>query len=198
MTPTASVERWLQSMVIGLNLCPFAGRVWQDHSIRFVDSPAISELALLEELQQELELLVHDPEVETTLLIHPNVLQDFMPFNDFLDSVDALLGAMKLTGRFQVASFHPNYRFAGESEDSASNYSNRAPYPILHLLREDSVAAAIAAYPDAEQIPANNIEKLEALGLDAIRQILAGKTQEAIDPHLPSRSLSQSRNEAER
>ncbi|MEP1472406.1 MAG: DUF1415 domain-containing protein [Halieaceae bacterium] len=198
MTAVASVQHWLQGMVIGLDLCPFAGRVWRDNSIRFVDSTATSELALLEELKEELELLGNDPEIETTLLIHPNVLQDFMAFNDFLDSVDALMEAMKLTGHIQVASFHPQYRFAGESDDSASNYTNRSPYPILHLLREDSVAAAISAHPDAGQIPANNIAKLEALGLEKIRQILDRGAQEAKVPQSPSRSLSHSRNDDER
>ena len=198
LTAITSVERWLESMVIGLDLCPFAARAKRNNSIRYVESPAITELELLDELQQELDRLIQHPEIETTLLIHPNVLQDFMAFNDFLDSVDALLSARKLNGVFQVASFHPDYRFAGESHDAASNYTNRAPFPVLHLLREESVAAAVAAHPDAEQIPANNIATLESLGLAAIRQRLAGDIHEANEPQSPLRDLSQSRSDAER
>ena len=184
-------------MVIGLDLCPFAGRAWQDQRVRCVQSAASSPLDLLDELQEELDLLTRAPEIETTLLIHPDALRDFLDFNDFLDSVDALLEAMGLTGVFQVASFHPDYQFAGEHEDSVSSYSNRAPYPVLHLLREASVEAAVAAHPNAEQIPANNISKLESLGLAGIRQLLADDSQGASEPQSPLRESSQSPSEGD-
>lgn len=197
MTPLASVQYWVETMVIGMDLCPFAGRVWQEQRVRCVQSAASSTLDLLDELQKELDLLTVSPEIETTLLIHPEVLQDFLDFNDFLDSVDALLEAMELTGVFQVASFHPDYQFAGEHEDSVSNYSNRAPYPVLHLLREASVEAAIAAHPNAGQIPADNISRLESLGLTGIRQLLAGGSQGASEPQSPLRDSSQSSREGD-
>jgi len=184
-------------MVIGLDLCPFAGRAWQDQRVRCVQSAATSPLDLLDELQKELDLLMRAPEIETTLLIHPEVLQDFLDFNDFLDSVDALLEARQLTGVFQVASFHPDYQFAGEHVNSVSNYSNRAPYPVLHLLREASVEAAVAAHPDAGQIPADNISKLESLGLAGIRRLLAEDSQGASEPQSPLRASSQSPREDE-
>ena len=197
MTPLANVQHWVETMVIGLDLCPFAGRAWQDQRVRCVQSAASSPLDLLDELQEELDLLTRAPEIETTLLIHPDALRDFLDFNDFLDSVDALLEAMGLTGVFQVASFHPDYQFAGEHEDSVSNYSNRAPYPVLHLLREASVEAAVAAHPNAEQIPANNISKLESLGLAGIRQLLADDSQGASEPQSPLRESSQSPSEGD-
>ena len=172
-----SIQRWVETMVIGLNLCPFASQAWLGDRVRCTISTAGSELELLDELQQELALLSADRQIETTLLVHPHVLQDFLDFNDFLDDVDALLEAMQLTGTFQVASFHPHYRFARSDPDDVGNYTNRAPYPILHLLREDSVTAAVASHPDPEQIPRDNVATLEQLGLSKIQAMLAGNDQ---------------------
>jgi hypothetical protein len=172
----AAIRLWLERAVIGLNLCPFAKAVHIKGQIRYVVSAARSPDALLADLEHELRLLAETPaaEVDTTLLIHPRVLQDFLDYNDFLDLADAAVQALELDGVLQVASFHPRYQFEGTDADDISNYSNRAPYPILHLLREESVDAAVAAVPDADTIYERNIETLrrlghqgwEALGLD--------------------------------
>jgi hypothetical protein len=164
---------WLERLVIGLDLCPFAGREWSAGRVRLVTSAADDELTLLDELQHELLLLDQQPEIETTLLIHPEVLQNFADYNDFLDIAEALLAELSLDSEVQIASFHPKYQFAGTSPEDVENYTNRAPYPMLHLLREDSVAAAVAAHPDPDAIPQNNIQKMNALGLAAVQTLLA-------------------------
>jgi hypothetical protein len=162
----AATRHWLEQAVIGLNLCPFARAVHLKQQIRWVDSPARDVQGLLCELLAELRFLAAaDPEqVETTLLIHPQVLADFLDYNDFLDVADAALGELGLTGVLQVASFHPDYRFAGTAPDDAANFSNRSPYPMLHLLREDSIARAVAAVPDVAAIYERNIDTLRRLG----------------------------------
>jgi len=170
MTAHASIitatERWLEQAVIGLNLCPFAKAVHVKKQIRYVVSDAISEEGLLADLLHELESLYDaDPEqVETTLLIHPHVLSDFLDYNDFLEIADAAVSELDLDGEIQVASFHPDYQFAGSSPGDIENFSNRAPFPTLHLLRESSVAKAVAAFPDAANIFERNIDTLRALG----------------------------------
>lgn len=157
---------WLERAVIGLNLCPFAKAVHLKRQIRYVVSAAADEEALLADLAHELSLLAEADieEVETTLLIHPGVLGDFLDFNDFLDVADAAVAELGLEGELQVASFHPAYRFEGSSPDDIENFSNRAPYPTLHLLRESSIDKAVAAFPDAANIYERNIETLRALG----------------------------------
>ncbi|GAA4340454.1 DUF1415 domain-containing protein [Pigmentiphaga soli] len=157
---------WLERAVIGLNLCPFAKAVHARQQIRYVVSAARSEEELLADLEAELRHLaaVSPEEVDTTLLVHPWVLQDFLDYNDFLDLADDAVDALGLAGELQIASFHPDYQFAGTGPDDIENYSNRAPYPILHLLREASVDKAVAAFPEAEQIYQRNIETLRALG----------------------------------
>lgn len=162
---TDTVE-WLEKAVIGLNLCPFAKAVHVKAQIRYVVSAATTPEALLEDLVQELETLAEaSPEkIETTLLVHPQVLGDFMDYNDFLDVADAAVEELQLDGILQVASFHPDYQFDETHIDDIENYSNRAPYPTLHLLREDSIDAAVAAFPDAGDIYERNIETLKALG----------------------------------
>lgn len=140
--------------------------------VRFTVSEATSEPQLLLDLQHELELLTRDESIETTLLIHPNVLQDFATYNQFLDQVDALLGQLELEGVYQVASFHPDYQFAGTEPNAAENYTNRAPYPVLHLLREESLERAIAGYPGVEEIPERNIELLEGMGAEKMQALL--------------------------
>ena len=162
----AGVRRWLERAVIGLNLCPFAKAVYVKDQVRIVVSDASTERALLEELGEELALLrdTHADEIDTTLLVHPQVLGDFLDYNDFLGDADALVEAMDLDGVLQVASFHPQYQFAGSEPDDADNLTNRAPYPILHLLREASIDRAVAAYPDPDAIIERNIATVRELG----------------------------------
>jgi uncharacterized protein len=162
----AAMQRWLERAVIGAGLCPFAKAVHVKRQIRWVVSAATDTDALLEELGRELLLLADaDPEaIDTTLLIHPHVLQDFLDFNDFLDIAEAAVEALGLDGELQVASFHPDYVFADAAPDDPSHASNRAPFPTLHLLREASVDRAVAAFPDADTLAERNIETLRRLG----------------------------------
>lgn len=166
----ADVERamcaWLERAVIGLNLCPFAKAVYVRNQVRIVVSSAPHLDGLLEDLDRELDFLAAaDPaDVDTTLLVHPTLLPDFLDFNDFLQLADAAVVEHDLEGVLQVASFHPAFQFAGTEPDDLGNYSNRAPYPTLHLLREASIDRAVAAFPDAGSIYLRNIETLEKLG----------------------------------
>jgi hypothetical protein len=162
----AATRRWLERAVIGLNLCPFAKAVYVKEQVRYVVSPARTPEELLETLMNELQDLADaDPEkTDTTLLIHPFVLNDFLDFNEFLDVADAAVEDMSLDGELQVASFHPDYQFADTDPNDISNYTNRAPYPILQLLREESIDRAVEAFPEAEAIFEKNIETMEQLG----------------------------------
>jgi hypothetical protein len=162
----AATRRWLERAVIGLNLCPFAKAVYVKEQVRYVVSPARTPEELLETLMNELQDLADaDPEkIDTTLLIHPFVLNDFLDFNEFLDVADAAVEDMSLDGELQVASFHPDYQFADTDRNDISNYTNRAPYPILQLLREESIDRAVEAFPEAEAIFEKNIETMEQLG----------------------------------
>ena len=171
----AATRRWLERAVIGLNLCPFAKAVYVKEQVRFVVSDASTPEALLEQLAEELLLLRDTPadEIDTTLIVHPDVLQDFLDYNDFLDNADAAVEALDLQGILQVASFHPDYQFAGTALDDISNYTNRSPYPTLHLLREDSVSRAVDAFPDADSIVDRNIETLDKLGMEGWRKLFA-------------------------
>ena len=172
----AATRAWLERAVIGLNLCPFAKAVVAKRQVRYVLSDAELPEDLLEELAEELLRLRDTPadEVDTTLLVHPRVLTDFLDYNDFLDRVDALVDALGLEGELQVASFHPDYQFADTDPDDVSNFTNRAPYPTLHLLREDSVARAVEAFPDPDSIVSRNIATLEALGREGWERVLRG------------------------
>ena len=163
----AHTQAWFEKAVIGLNLCPFAKAVHQKGQIRWVLSDATTQQALLETLALEMAHLHATPPhtTDTTVIVHPQVLQDFLDFNDFLDDADATLLAMELDGVLQVASFHPQYQFADAAADDVSNCTNRSPYPTLHLLREDSVERAVKAFPDADSIVENNIHTLEQLGM---------------------------------
>ena len=160
----AVVRNWVDRFVVGMNLCPFAKTELTRNRVRFTVSAANSEDLLLAELQTELELLNNNRCVETTLLIHPSVLRDFDAYNQFLNYAEALIKQMALEGIYQIASFHPDYRFEGSAPTAAENYTNRSPYPMLHLLREESLERAIARYPDVEQIPRRNIELMRRLG----------------------------------
>jgi hypothetical protein len=162
----ASTKAWLEKAVIGLNLCPFAKSVHVKNQIRTIVSSATTAETLLDELTKELVFLNEaDPqEVETTLLIHPEVLTDFLDFNDFLGAADQVLEDLDLIGILQIASFHPQYQFAGTAPDDIENFTNRSPYPTLHLLRETSIERAVASFPDASEIYEKNIETLHRLG----------------------------------
>lgn len=168
MDAIAATRHWLEQAVIGLNLCPFAKAVHVKAQIRWVESAARDADRLLEDLVAELRLLAAaDPaEVDTTLLIHPQALNDFLDYNDFLDVAEAAVEALGLAGVLQIASFHPDYRFEGTAADDAGNLTNRSPFPMLHLLREDSIARAVAAYPDAAAIYERNVDTLRRLGAD--------------------------------
>lgn len=158
--------RWLERAVIGLNLCPFAKGVHGKGQIHYVVCGASSPAGVLHSLERELLALVAAPPAErdTTLLMLSGCLDDFLDFNDFLDESDALLESLGLAGVLQIASFHPQFRFAGTGADDVSNCTNRAPWPTLHLLREDSLDRAVEAFPEAEAIFGRNVEVLEALG----------------------------------
>jgi hypothetical protein len=171
----AATRNWLEKAVIGLRLCPFAASPYWRGLIRYRVSEQRSCEGLAEELAQELlHLAAADPLLcETSLLIHPHVLGDFLDYNQFLDQADAVVAAQGLTGVLQVASFHPKYQFAGSEPDDVENYSNRSPYPMLHLLREASVTRAAATFPDVSEIGNRNIATLRELGAAGFRALLA-------------------------
>ena len=162
----AATQRWVERAVIGLNLCPFAKGVQSKGQVHYVVSHADDAPSLLIDLKQQLQDLHHsDPaQRDTTLLIAPLAFPDFLDFNDFLDLADRLLRKMRLDGDYQIASFHPQFQFADAEVDDISHYTNRAPYPILHLLREESIDRAVEAFPDAALIFEKNMETLRALG----------------------------------
>ena len=162
----AATRRWLERSVIGLNLCPFAGGPYRDNRVYFHVSEQRTASGLLEELRMELlDLHAADPlHRETTLLIHPWVLTDFLEYNDFLEACDMTVDDLELEGELQVASFHPHYQFADTRPEDIENFTNRSPYPMLHLLREASVERAIAAVSDPEEIYRRNIRTLRDLG----------------------------------
>jgi hypothetical protein len=171
----SATRRWLERAVIGLGLCPFARAVHVKSQLRFVLSDAETTEALRETLVAELEHL-RDTDAavtDTTLIVHPRVLGDFLDYNDFLGVADATVRRLGLEGEFQVASFHPDYVFAGEAADDPSNLTNRSPYPMLHLLREASIERAVRAFPDPGAIVGRNIATMRALGADGYRRLLA-------------------------
>ncbi|HVK12288.1 MAG TPA: DUF1415 domain-containing protein [Gemmataceae bacterium] len=172
----ADTRRWIEAVVIGLNLCPFARRPFDNNQIRFVVSDATRPAGLEADLRRELEALAAAPagEVETTLLIHPHVLTDFFDYNDFLDTADGLIEELDLEGVIQIASFHPNYQFAGTAPDAVENSTNRSPYPMLHLLREASVERAVESLADPDEVPRRNVETMRRLGREGVLRLLRG------------------------
>jgi hypothetical protein len=162
----AATRHWLEKAVIGLNLCPFAKAVYVKNQVRLVVSHARHADDLLEDLDRELDLLVATPaeEIDTTLLIHPTLFDDFLDFNDFLEIAEGVVDEHELEGVIQLASFHPKFQFEGTEPDDIGNFTNRAPFAILHLLREDSVERAVEAFPEADAIFDVNIQTLEKLG----------------------------------
>jgi len=169
----AATRLWLERAVIGQQLCPFAAAPYLHDRVRFHVSAQRDPAGLREELCLELQRLQDaDPkQCETTLIIHPQVLTDFLDYNDFLDECDAALAELGLEGELQVASFHPNYQFAGVPEQDITNFTNRSPYPMLHLLREASVARAVATFPDIDEIGPRNMQTLRRLGHEGWRRL---------------------------
>ncbi len=166
----AATREWVEKAIIGLNLCPFAKAVYLKEQVRFIVSPARTTGALRDDLSAELRYLAAMPAevVETTLLIHPHVLTDFLDYNDFLDIAEASVNDLELEGVIQVASFHPRYQFEGTDPDDVTNYTNRSPFPLLHLLREESIERAVAAFPGTEQVYLRNIDAMRRLGLTGL------------------------------
>jgi hypothetical protein len=161
----ALVRQWLEQVVVGLNLCPFARGPWSRGEIRFVECQSREEVEILQCLTAELHYLADNPRhrVETTVIILTAAFPDFLDYNDFLELAEERLCADGWEGVFQLASFHPAYQFAETDPDDPGNLTNRAPYPLLHLLREESVSEAVDAISDPEEIPHRNIARMEAL-----------------------------------
>lgn len=173
--------KWLERAVIGLNLCPFAKGVHVKQQIHYVVAQTEDVPQVLELLRQELDALARAPAElrDTTLLILPHCLAEFLDFNDFLAQAEAVLESLDLDGILQIASFHPQFQFAGTDVDDVTNCTNRAPYPTLHLLREASIDRAVEVFPEAETIFERNMEVLETLGLDGWRALDVGPSMAA-------------------
>jgi hypothetical protein len=176
----AQTRAWVEHAVIGLNLCPFAKAPQVKGLVRYVESAASDPAALLSDLMSELQRLARTPsdELETTLLVHPQVFNDFADFNDFLGVAEDAVADMGLEGVIQVASFHPDYRFEGTTADDITNATNRSPHPTLHLIREDSIDRAVAAFPEAETLYEANMATMERLGVKGWETLRAGWTDE--------------------
>ncbi len=168
-----SVRKWLENMVIGLNLCPFAKSVYIKNQVRIVVYEG-EEDELLGCIESELLYLQKtlDTEIDTTLVVVPHLLKDYYDFNDFLIYTDALIEEMGLEGEIQIADFHPYYQFAGTQKEDVENYTNRSPYPIFHLLRESSIDRAVEQFPDAAEIFERNISKMQTLGIEKLKTLL--------------------------
>jgi hypothetical protein len=168
-----ATQNWLERAVIGLNLCPFAKSVHVKKQIRYALTAAQTADELLAELEQELQHMAQsDPaQLDTTLLIHPQAMVDFLDFHFFLAEADAAIRRLELDGILQIASLHPAYEFAGSNPDDVENFTNRSPYPTLHLLRESSIDRAVAAFPDAAAIFERNIETMNRLGYEGWRKL---------------------------
>ncbi len=168
-----SVRKWLENMVIGLNLCPFAKSVYIKNQVRIVVYEG-EEDELLGCIESELLYLQKTPdtEIDTTLVVVPHLLKDYYDFNDFLIYTDALIEEMGLEGEIQIADFHPDYQFAGTQKEDIENYTNRSPYPIFHLLRESSIDRAVEQFPDAAEIFERNISKMQTLGIEKLKTLL--------------------------
>ena len=166
------MRKWVATFVVDLNICPFAKKEMAKKRVRFAVTEAATEEQLLVALETELDLLNADPAIETTLLIHPGTMQDFSDYNQFLDLAEGLLVQMELENIYQIASFHPDYQFAGTAPGDAENYTNRSPYPVLHLLREDSLDRVLSDTQDADQIPLRNIALMNTMGEDKLHALL--------------------------
>ena len=171
----AQTRAWVDRMVIGLNLCPFAKAPQVKGRIRYVHCAAATPEGLLQALGDELQRLARTaPEVvETTLLIHPQTLTHFAHYNAFLDESEALVARLGLLGTLQIASFHPHYRFAGTRPDDVTNATNRSPFPMLHLIRESSIDRAVTAFPEADAIYKANKATMRRLGKSGVAALQA-------------------------
>jgi hypothetical protein len=167
-----SVRQWVETVVIQHNLCPFAKKVHLQNGIRFTVSDAHTEEELLLDLHNELVLISERADIQTTLLIHPDVLEDFFAYNQFLNFADDLLEEMNLIGVYQIASFHPAYQFAETSKGDVENFTNRSPYPVLHILSEEDIEKAIANHPDIDAVPERNKQLMRQLGPDKMKALL--------------------------
>jgi hypothetical protein len=172
-------ENWIRSFIIQLNICPFAKREVERKTLRMQVSTTGKIEQALEQLIAELQLLDNEPTIETTLLIFPSLFKDFFDYLDFVDLAELLMFEQSYEGIYQLATFHPDYCFAEVDFEDSSNYTNRSPYPMIHILREDSVEKAIAYYGDTEKIPEANIKSMHRLGIEGIKKILAGCFPEA-------------------
>lgn len=168
-----AIRQWLEQAVIGLNLCPFARREFEANSIRFAPTPETGLEAMVTHFARELELLDGDKSIETSLIIYEQGAGDFFDYLDLLDLAQGWIDDQDLQGIYQLASFHPAYIFAGTDESDASNYTNRAPYPVIHILREESLEKAIASHPDTNQIPERNIALMHEQDVNYWRQFFA-------------------------
>ena len=174
----AEVERktlgWVKDFVVGLKLCPFARPLLASDALRMTVCEATEDEGVAGALLDEIELIQKSSEAEiaTTLVVFQNALQRFDDYLAFLEGAQQLIEEMELLGVLQLASFHPDYQFAGEPIEAASHFTNRAPFPMIHLLREDMVTRALGSYPNPEQIPERNIQKLEDLGRERLQQML--------------------------
>lgn len=185
----ADTVRWLERAVIGLNLCPFAKGPHIKGQIHYAVSEAKGLEGLRDELIEQLQALQALPaeERETTLLIVPHMLRDFLDFNDFLDEADGVLQELDMEGEFQVASFHPDFQFADTEPDDITNFTNRSPYPTLHLIREASIDRAVEAFPEAEMIYEANMVTMEKLGHEGWQKLDVGAHDELLQERRPRR-----------
>ena len=167
-----SVRAWVDTVVVGLELCPFAKKELDRSGVHFVVTQANSEEELLEALALEIKRLDSEYPADTSLLIHPNACHDFADYNQFLSSAEMLLADMGMEGVYQLASFHPQYQFADTQADDAENYTNRSPYPMLHLIREEVLEQALKSLDNPEEVPARNIALLKSLGTEKMKQML--------------------------
>lgn len=165
-------QEWVLRVVVGCHFCPFAMPVVKNNSIRYVVSEALGAQAALEKMMEEIHYLDANDEVETTLIIFPKAFQTFPSYLNLIEVAEALIEEHDYDGVYQVASFHPSYKFAGSSNDDPSNYTNRSVYPMIHLLREDSLEKVLESFPDPESIPIRNIEFTREKGLQYMRQLL--------------------------
>jgi len=169
-----SVVQWFEKAVLGLNLCPFAAKPYRQNAIRFELSTADSDESCLSDLFIQLDRLERHPEIETLVIICAQHLSDFDDYNQFLQLVDQLLVQEGWEGVYQVASFHPDYCFADCEPDDRANWTNRSPYPLLHLIREESITRAVNSHPDCDAIPERNIQKINELSDAQMKQIFEG------------------------
>lgn len=165
-------EKWLEHFIIGYNICPFAAKIVEDKSLYYALDNANNKVDCLQQLIDECQRLDDDETIETTLVIYTDNFTDFDDFLDYIELANALLAAQNYEGTYQLASFHPLYCFEGVSEEDASNYTNRSPFPMLHLIRETSIEKALQSFPNPESIPTRNIELMHSLGLSKLKELL--------------------------